>query len=188
MVHMATQLQQIIQRRAVLTEDRAKAIADHAAFLKTTAAELAQLADAEALIVGGIDYDKLERARQIITVQGEVTKVVRCSFDRGANNSGVRLQTLADAKADLANGGDKIGRQYFGVKNYDGFGDQRSDCEYGMGPRHGSIVFSIGLTRPLRDRIRTGPHLENHEIEDALYLLSALPKIEELRAEQQLAA
>ena len=33
---------------------------------------------------------------------------------------------------------------YLGVKNYASFGDQRFDCEYGMCPRHGSIVFSIG--------------------------------------------
>jgi hypothetical protein len=33
---------------------------------------------------------------------------------------------------------------YLGIKNYAAFGDQREDHSYGMGPRHGSIVFSIG--------------------------------------------
>ena len=33
---------------------------------------------------------------------------------------------------------------YYGIKNYAGFGDQREDHKYGYGPRHGSIVFSIG--------------------------------------------
>lgn len=183
------QLQQIIQRRANLIEDRAKSVASHTAFLKATDAELAELRDAEALIVGGLDHDKLERARQIIAVQGEVTKTV-LSFPHGGQRygHGVRMEALTDAKADLANGGDKIGRCYFGVKNYDGFGDQRNDCEYGLGPRHGDIVFSIGLTPALRQRVRTGPHLEYHEIEDALYLLSALPQIEQLRAAQKAAA
>jgi hypothetical protein len=179
------QLKQIIQRRSILNEDRAARVTEHAAFLKATDTELARLREDEALIVGGIDHDKLERARKIIAVTGEVSKCVR-GFDR--TGSGVRLQALADAKADLANGGDQIGREYFGVKNYDGFGDQRCDCEYGLGPRHGSIVFSIGLTYELRERVRTGPHLEDHEIEDALYLLSALPEIERLRAEQKQAA
>lgn len=185
----ADTLQQIIHRRAVLHEDRAHRISEHASFLTATDAELAQLADAETLIVGGIDYARLERARQIIAVEGEATKTV-LSFPHGGTRygHGVRLQALADAKADLAGGGDKIGRCYFGVKNYDGFGDQRNDSEYGMGPRHGSIVFSIGLTPAMRQRVRTGPHLEDHEIEDALYLLSALPKIEQLRADEKAAA
>jgi hypothetical protein len=183
------QLQQIIHRRAILQEDRAKSIVSHAAFLKATDSELAQLADAETLIVGGIDYERLDRARTIISVQGEVTKTVLSSPHGGERyGHGVRATALAEAKADLANGGDKIGRCYFGVKNYDGFGDQRNDSEYGMGPRHGSIVFSIGLTPALRQRVRTGPALEDHEIEDALYLLSSLPKIEQLRAEQKVAA
>jgi len=37
--------------------------------------------------------------------------------------------------------------EYLGMKNYAGFGDQREDHRYGMGPRHGSIVFSIGRVR-----------------------------------------
>jgi len=34
--------------------------------------------------------------------------------------------------------------EYLGIKNYASFGDQREDHTYGMGPRHGTIVFSIG--------------------------------------------
>ena len=179
------QLQQIIQRRAILQEDRAASIATHEALLKATSNELAQLAEAETLIVGGLDHDRIERARKIINVYGSVGDVRR---GRDGYGVGVRAAALAEAKADLANGGDQIGRRFFGVKNYDGFGDQRCDCEYGLGPRHGFIVFSIGLTRDLQQRVRTGPHLEDAEIEDALYLLSALPTIERLRAEQQQAA
>ena len=39
---------------------------------------------------------------------------------------------------------DAMVKQYLGIKNYAAFGDQREDHPYGMGPRHGSIVFSIG--------------------------------------------
>jgi hypothetical protein len=35
-------------------------------------------------------------------------------------------------------------KEYYGIKNYANFGDQRADCSYGMRPRHGTIVFSIG--------------------------------------------
>jgi len=179
------QLQDIIRRRSELTEDRSARVKAHNEFLHATASELGKLDEAEALLVVGVDVDRIARGRQIIDIQGEVSDARRGVYGDG---SGVRAQTLADAKADLANGGTLIGTRYFGVKNYDGFGDQRADCEYGMGPRHGSIVFRIGLTRALQQRVRTGPHLECHEIEDALYLLSALPSIEALRAEQQKAA
>ena len=37
--------------------------------------------------------------------------------------------------------------EYLGIKNYAAFGDQREDHSYGMGPRHGTIVFSIGRDR-----------------------------------------
>jgi len=37
--------------------------------------------------------------------------------------------------------------KYFGIKNYASFGDQREDHPYGSGPRHGTIVFSIGRNR-----------------------------------------
>jgi len=38
--------------------------------------------------------------------------------------------------------------EYLGIKNYAAFGDQREDHSYGMGPRHGCIVFSIGRENP----------------------------------------
>ena len=41
---------------------------------------------------------------------------------------------------------------YLGIKNYAGFGDQREDHGYGMCPRHGTIVFSIGRTQKARDK------------------------------------
>lgn len=40
-----------------------------------------------------------------------------------------------------------MSKQFFGIKNYAAFGDQREDCIYGCGPRHGDIVFRIGRTR-----------------------------------------
>lgn len=48
------------------------------------------------------------------------------------------------------NGKTALQHQYLGVKNYAGFGDQGCDCEYGYGPRHGHIVFSIGRTPEAR--------------------------------------
>ena len=55
-------------------------------------------------------------------------------------------------------------RGYLGVKNYAHFGDQRHDGAYGMGPSHGSIVFSIG-----RERDYKGPLGNDH-----IYLLECV--------------
>lgn len=178
-------LQSIIGKRAELQEERAERVEAHNRYMAANTAALKKLNDDEALIVAGIDLARAERGRVILDVHGRITDVRR-GFD--GYGAGVRAAMVAEAKADLALGGEKIGSRYFGVKNYDGFGDQRTDCEYGMGPRHGSIVCSIGLTRALRDRIRTGPHLEDAEIEDALYLLSALPEIEKALADRKAAA
>lgn len=56
--------------------------------------------------------------------------------------------------------------RYFGIKNYSSFGDQREDHQYGFGPKHGSIVFSIGRTDASREKRRP---LDA----DAVYLLEA---------------
>ena len=54
---------------------------------------------------------------------------------------------------------------YVGIKNYASFGDQREDHEYGFGPRHGSIVFSIGRRKP-QENITLGA--------DHIYLLECV--------------
>lgn len=55
---------------------------------------------------------------------------------------------FADAIADLRTGGARLAREYLGVKQYDRWDSQRTDCDYGMAPRHGSIWFRIGLKKP----------------------------------------
>ena len=105
---------------------------------------------------------------------------IKSSRDRLArldgNNGATRSKIVEDAKVELAGGGGKLWEQYLGAKNYDGFGDQREDHRYGYGPRHGSIVFSVGLAPEVR--ARGVAFLQSEEIEDALYLLAALPTIE----------
>ncbi len=50
--------------------------------------------------------------------------------------------------------------EYFGTKNYDRWYSQRSDHPYGMGPRHGSTNFAIGLAREARERDLTDTERE----------------------------
>ena len=63
--------------------------------------------------------------------------------------------------------------QYFGTKSYDRWHGQRSDHSYGMGPRHGSIIFRIELLPEPRKRTLTAD-----EIEAAIYYLTNLERIQ----------
>lgn len=82
-----------------------------------------------------IDIKRCQRALHSIYVQGIA-------------DSSVRKEAIEDAiKKIIEDGANALKSGYIGVKQYSGFGDQRTDCEYGMGPRHGSIVFSIGRHR-----------------------------------------
>lgn len=96
-----------------------------------------------------LDLERLYRGAHQIKVQGVC-------------NSPVRAQALEHAIAAIQNNpASALKERYIGVKNYASFGDQREDHENGMGPRHGSIVFSV-------KRITDGP-LDD----DAVYLLEA---------------
>lgn len=55
-----------------------------------------------------------------------------------------RNELIEEAIAAIQKDGHEALRsQYLGIKNYAQFGDQRCDCSYGCGPRHGYIVFSV---------------------------------------------
>lgn len=63
-----------------------------------------------------------------------------------------------------ANPADALKKGYLGIKNYAHFGDQREDHSYGMGPKHGTIVFRIGRRDPDAARLLDA---------DAIYYLEA---------------
>ena len=74
-----------------------------------------------------------------------------------------RSKAIEDAIIAIqTNGATALTGSYIGVKNYAAFGDQRSDHSYGMGPSHGSIVFSIGRTNSAN--MRDKPVLGENEI------------------------
>ena len=75
-----------------------------------------------------IDIERVKRAAKDIHVEGRPCE---------------KLIAVAIA-AIQADGSAAMRSQYFGIKNYASFGDQREDHQYGMGPRHGNIVFRIG--------------------------------------------
>ena len=123
----------------------------------------------------GLDSDKISIAQSVLVIRG--------SFERGGTD---RASVVADAIKQLATGepirptyGD-LWRVFFGTKNYDGWSGQRSDAEYGYGPKHGSIVFSVGLTREVRGRAPQA--LTPNEVEAAIYYLTNIQRIQQVAA------
>ncbi len=75
----------------------------------------------------------------------------------GLCNSKVRQDAIEEAiSAIQSDPNSALLERYIGVKNYAHFGDQGVNCEYGMGPRHGHVVFRIArhrshIQKPLGD-------------------------------------
>lgn len=85
-----------------------------------------------------------------------------------------RNKCVNDAISDLAGGAKKLNERYFGTKDYAHWNDQREDHEYGYGPKHGSIVFRVGLRREYLRK-----ELTPEDIECAIYCLLNINKINE---------
>ena len=114
--------------------------------------------EAISLLADGVDYDRVLLALDIIEVRGE------CSDKNKKHLASIVM-------SDLSSGCEKLKKQFFGYKVYSGFGEQRSDHGYGYGPRHGSIVFHIGLKKPREE-------LTPEQIEDCIYLLCNIDSLE----------
>lgn len=92
-----------------------------------------------------IDVTRCLRGMKNIYVEGAPNR------SSGSSLHGSRIRLIEKAISLIqADGTKAMEREYLGFKNYAGFGDQGCDGEYGMGPRHGSIVFSVGRTHSAR--------------------------------------
>ena len=121
----------------------------------------------------GIDHEKVALAKTVIYAT---------NYEQGGD---ARASCVADAIKQLSTGrsirphyppyGD-LWHVYFGTKNYDRWRDQRSDHEYGRGPKHGSMCFEIGVTQDARKRGQA--NLSSAEIEAAIYYLVSLERIQ----------
>lgn len=103
--------------------------------------EISELERLKEIAVTGVDVDKVKNAEEVIRLEGKIGYYDEGKFIKYPK----RVDAINDAINDIASGCKKIRNEYFGVKDYSGFGDQRSNCEYGYSPRHGSIVFKVGL-------------------------------------------
>ena len=152
---MQTLTQLITQERNVL--DRIKAHDDDA--IRERARLNKTLSDVRHLIgnaKAGLDNDRIANALSILKVRGTYTNggQDRASVIRDA------IDWLATGKCAAYQGLDCAD---FGTKSYDAWYGQRSDHEWG-GPRHGSIIFQIGL----KDRVR---ELTEEDRSAAIYFL-----------------
>lgn len=154
-------------------------LAAHESAAKDKTEELKREIRANALILEnateGLDAEKIATAQNVLRVYG--------SYERGGADRG---SVIADAIKQIATGepvrqtyGD-LWRVAFGTKNYAGWQGQRSDHEYGYGPRHGSTVFSVGFTDAVRKRDPQA--LTPEEVEAAIYYLTNIERIQRAAA------
>lgn len=115
----------------------------------------------------GFDNDRIENALKVLKVEG--------SYENGGDE---RATVIRDAVDWLATGECacyyNLDQADFGTKQYAHWHGQRSDHEWG-GPKHGSIIFRIGL----QDRKR---ELTKDERSDAIYFLLNIEGWESARA------
>ncbi len=144
----------------------------HAKAMKTLQNEKSGIEQKLALLDAGQDLDQIAVAKSVMYRRG-----------RYAHGGSERASVIYDAIAYFANSDTLRPHQslkagYFGTKDYDRWHGQRSDHSYGMGPRHGSIVFAVGLHSDARDR-----DLTEVERSACIYYLRNIEKIEAAEVE-----
>ena len=106
----------------------------------------------------------------------DVERLANCGIlVQGKCNTDKRRELLEEAIIEIQTKDIPFESGYFGIKNYASFGDQRHDGRYDMCPKHGSIVFSIGLNYDFRVKISKNKELKvnkNNAIELLIYVLS----------------
>ncbi|CAH2606465.1 conserved protein of unknown function (plasmid) [Rhodovastum atsumiense] len=152
-------------------EGTRSALADHeaqaAAVSRQLRTRIGELQTEIRCLEAGIDLAKVALAETVLYVHGE--------FDRaGEDRDGARQDAINwFAACQPATGYGSLRHEYFGTKSYDRWRGQRSNHEYGYGPRHGSIIFEIGLLASARKRDLTAD-----EREAAVYYLVHLSAIQ----------
>jgi hypothetical protein len=120
------------------------------------------------LAENSLDYQKVQIAEGIINV-GKYT------------GAGSQKSCVTDAIKQFATGKPisnyvDLWRVFFGTKNYECYSSQRSDHEYGYGPRHGSTNFFVGIVTDKKQS-----ELTQEEIEAVVYYLTNLENIQKTK-------
>lgn len=160
---------QISQERAAIADRQARFevyVRDHREQWKR---ELAELAEDEHMLIQKLDVSLITMARGILETHGlEHFAVDEYNMHSGEFADNAMILQIID---DVLAGCKALGAAYFGVKNYAGFVHQGIRCEYGMGPRHGHVVWSIGLKEQYR-----GTGLSAKQQNAVIYFLTCVRK------------
>lgn len=127
-------LHEIVKQRNDLVAEREQLKRDYEKSKSRLDSKIKALMELESIGSNNINIEKVLIAENVMRVEGNI-------YGRTDGNSA----TIAyDAIIDIANGCQKLKKEYFGNKKYSGY-YQRCDCNYGYGPSHGVIVDRIGL-------------------------------------------
>ena len=163
------ELCELVELEVELVSQRKRLISDYKKSMLDLDKDLLGVRQRKNLKAADFNLNKIKLAESIIVVRGDASGFVK--------NAGRRDSVVKSSVEDISiNKAEKLRKQYFGTKNYSGFGDQNEDHSYGMGPRHGSIVFSVGLKESIRKREPI--NLTSEEKEAAIYYLLNLKKIQ----------
>lgn len=158
---MSQLLTETYKRRHALLRELNEEASAYRALKEKTEAEVSKLDTIIKRTLMGLDTEKVALAETIIAVAPTVSN--KSDYD----SSEMRKVINSAIHDFLANDANELRRGYFGLKRYSHFGLQRSDHAYNMGPRHGNIVFSIGLNTEVLDKQFTP-----EEVEAVLYYLT----------------
>ena len=149
-------------------EDTAKAKSSE---MRSEIADLQRLINLDSAL---LDCAKINLAQSVIFVRGQYTHA-----------GDERTSVISDAVHQIATGEKRgyrgLDHENFGTKSYDRWHGQRCDCQSGMGPKHGSIIFQVGLRKDARDRGGVTA-LTDDEREATIYMLTRLEAVQSAEA------
>lgn len=125
---------------AALREDLATMREDHRAEEARLEMEIAELEAQRAHAAAGTSEEERRLARELI----EVRINEHLPFEQICDE-----RVIQEAVEDIAGNCLTLRSEYFARRHYEA-NTHRETFRYGMGPRHGNVVFSIGLTEGAR--------------------------------------
>lgn len=148
-------------------EDLADLERDYEESKKRLKKDLDRLEGERAHLSAGITPDTRHEALEIVSIYGDVGRLDHTC--------------ITDAVKDLNSGCHQLRDCWFGVKDYDRFRGQRHDSKRTAGdwphsPRHGSIVFAVGLTPGAVDLLDRWGQLPKEAVSAAVIYLLNLQK------------
>lgn len=155
-------IMQIMERRKSLSTEAFNLQKEYDTRMKQIRSEVAELDRLEKLFCDDTNIHFIQIAESVLYCHGDVT----------ARVDG-RILTEA-AALDIATGCKHLRDKYFGNKRYSAY-YQSTDCNYGYGPSHGSIVDEIGLKNPSKE-------LTDTEKQACIYYLKNYSKIHQAKA------